>query len=253
LPAAEWFSRAIEINDRLLNAYVGLAVAQYHTGLDKKASETVELAVSIEPNTTMLFGEVARLELKASAAKQAKDVLDSENDHRSVSKQLLDIQTHRFSEALESHPQRADWHYRYGLLLKAQGKTALAVESFGKAVQINPDYVKAMVKLGLSLYELGQKDESKKVLERAVLLEPGYADVHYQLGLIYSDQARYHLAVEEFEETLRRSGQNIDALAALAQALENIGMHEKARESWQAILEIAPESEQANVAKASLS
>ncbi|MFA5864112.1 MAG: tetratricopeptide repeat protein [Phycisphaerae bacterium] len=253
LPAAEWFSRAIDVNDRLLNAYVGLSVAQYHTGLQDKASETIELAAAIEPNTTMLFAEVARLELKASAARQAKEYLEPQTDNRTVAKQLLDIQTERFAYALESHPQRADWHYRFGLLLKAQGKVAQAAVEFRLAVDINPDYVKAMVKLGLALYELNKKDEAQKYFERAVILEPGFADVHYQLGLIYSDQARYPMAVEEFEQSLRRNGQNIDALAALAQALENIGMHDRAKTSWQSIIELAPESEQAKLAKASLS
>jgi superkiller protein 3 len=253
LKAADWFSRAIDANDRLLNAYVGLAVAQYHTGLADKAAETIEMADAIEPNTTMLFAEVARLELKASAAQQAKAYLAPNTDNRTVARQLLDIQTERFASALQDHPERADWHYRYGLLLKAQGKTSLAAEEFRKAIAINPDYVKAMVKLGIALYELNEKEEARKYLERAVTLEPGYSDVHYQLGLIYADQAQYRLAVEEFEETLRRSGQNVDAMAALAQSLENIGLHDRAKSSWQAILELAPESEQAKLAKASLS
>jgi len=253
LQAAEWFSHAVDANDRLLNAYVGLAVSQYHTGQENKADETIELAQAIEPNTTMLFAEVARLELKASAAKQAEYYLDPNTDNRTVARQLLEVQTDRFASAIEAHPERADWHYRFGLLLKAQGKTADAAEEFRRAVEINPDYVKAMVKLGLALKELKRDDEALQYLERAVVLEPGFSDVHYQLGLIYADQARYPLAIEEFEETLRRNGQHIDALAALAQALENIGMHDRAKTSWQAIIELAPESEQAKLAKASLS
>ncbi len=252
LQAAEWFSRAIDANDRLLNAYVGLSVAQYHTGLKDKASETIELATAIEPNTTMLFAEVARLELKASAAKEAKAYLEPQTDNKAVAKELLDIQIDRFAAAVENHPDRADWHYRLGLLLKAQGKIAHAAGEFRKAVEINPDYVKALVKLGLALCELGQKDEARQFLQRAVILEPSFTDVHYQLGLIYADQARYRLAVEEFEETLRKNGRNVDALAALAQALENIGMHDRAKSSWQAIIELAPESEQAKIAKATL-
>jgi len=253
LAAAQWFSRAIDANDRLLNAYVGLAVAQSHTGQEKKATESIELAMAVEPNTTMLFAEMARLELKASAAQAAKDYLDPCADNRTVAKQLLDIQAERFTSALEEHPDRADWHYRYGLLLKAQSKTADAVEQFKQAVEINPDYVKALVKLGLALVELGETQEAATYFERAVKLKPEYVDVHYQLGLIYSDQARYHLAVEEFEKALNRNGQHVDALAAMAQALENIGMHDQAKASWQAIVEIAPESEQAKLAKVSLS
>ena len=253
LQAAEWFSKAIDVNDRLMNAYIGLAVAQYHTEQSNKATETIELAQAIEPNTTMLFAEVARLELKASAAREAKDYLNPAVDQRQLAKELLAVQAERFTTALEEHPERADWHYRYGLLLKAQGETAAAADEFRLAVKINPDYVKALVKLGLALKELGENDEAKSCLERAVTLKPEFTDVHYQLGLIYADQARYRLAIEEFEETLHGSCGHVDAMAAMAQALETIGLHDESQASWQAIIELAPESEQAKLARASLS
>jgi superkiller protein 3 len=253
LQAAEWFSQAIDVNDRLMNAYVGLAVAQYHTKKPEAATETIEMARAIEPNTTMLFAEVARLELKASAAKEARDYLNPEADQKQLAKELLDVQTDRFASALQRYPERADWHYRYGLLLKAQGQTAAAAGAFRQAVERNPDYVKALVKLGLTLNELGEKDDAKEYLERAVMLKPEFSDVHYELGLIYADQARYRLAIDEFEETLRGNGQHVDAMAAMAMALETIGVHDKARASWQAIIELAPESEQAKLARASMS
>jgi len=151
LQAAEWFSKAIDVNDQLMSAYIGLAVAQYHTAQPTKANETIELAQAIEPNSTMLFAEVARLELKASAAKEAKDYLNPEADQRQVAKELLHVQSDRFISALKKHPERADWHYRYGLILKAMNETAAAAEEFRNAVEINPDYVKALVQLGLVL------------------------------------------------------------------------------------------------------
>jgi tetratricopeptide (TPR) repeat protein len=137
-------------------------------------------------------------------------------------------------------------------LLKAQGRPAQAAEEFQRAVEINPDYVKALVKLGLTRHEMGQLDKAQKHLERAVLLEPGYADVHYQLGLIYADQNRYQMAVEQFEESQQRNRGDVQVRAALAQALENIGLADRARASWKAVIELAPDSEQAKLAQAAL-
>jgi tetratricopeptide (TPR) repeat protein len=253
LQAAEWFSRAIDTNDRLLNAYIGLAVAQEKMKQPEKSQETIELAMAIEPNTTMLFAEVARLELKASGANEGKDYLTSGSNHPQLAKELLAIQMERFACAIEAHPDRADWHYRYGLLLKSQGQVAAAAEEFTLAVEINPQFVKALVKLGLAENELGKKEEARQYLERGVMLASQEMDVPYQLGLIYADQARYRLAIDEFEETQRKNGQEVDALAAMGQALEDIGMKDQAKASWQSIIEIAPESEQAKLAKASLS
>ncbi len=247
--AAKCFSQAIEINDRLLNAYVGLAIAQYHLGQDARADETVDLAGAIEPNSSMLFAEVARLELKASAADEARDYLTEHADNRQIANQLINIQTERFAQAIETHPERADWNYRLGLLLKAQGKLQQAAHYFQQAVEINPDYVKALVKLGLVLKELGQHEQARQYLERAVILEPSYSDVHYQLGLVYANQSQYQLAIEHFQKSLESNGQNIDAMSAMAQALENIGLHSQASLAWQSVIELAPDDEKAKLAK----
>jgi len=103
--------------------------------------------------------------------------------------------------------------------------------------------------LGLARQELGESDQAKLCLERAVILEPTYADVHYQLGLIYSDQGRYQLAVEHFQDSLRQSDSNVQVAAALAQALENIGLTDLTGSSWKAVLELADEEEQAKLAE----
>ncbi len=252
LACAELFSKAIDINDRLLTAYTGLAIAQHYLGLEDKSVETIELAEAIEPNTSILFAEVAKLELKASAFKEASEYLNPSADNKAISDNLIELQTQRFKQALAQYPERADWHYRLGLLLKAQNKLSQSAEEFRKAIEINPDYVKARIKLGLVLKELGEKEEAIEHLKRAVLLEPGYSDVYYQLGLIYADQSQYKLAVEHFQESLKRNGKNINALAALAQGLINLGVPQKAKDALQTIIEIAPNSEQAELAKQKL-
>ena len=132
--------------------------------------------------------------------------------------------------------------------MEIAGQTAARPELV--ALEINPQFAKALVKLGLASYELGQIEEAMDYLERSVILSSDELDVHYQLGLIYADQTRYRLAIEEFEEAQRKSGQRVDALAAMNQALEDIGMRDQTRASWQSIIEIAPESEQAKLAKA---
>lgn len=252
LEAAELFSRAIDVNDRLLIGYIGLAICQHYMRFDDKATEMIEMAEAIEPNSSILFAEVAKLELKASAVKEAREYLEPSADSRSISDSLIELQSQRFRTALKKHPERADWHYRLGLLLKVQNKLREAVSEFKKAIEINPDYVKARMKLALVLYQLGEKKEALEHLKKVVLLEPGYSDVYYQMGLIYADQSQFALAVECFQESLKRNGKNINALYALAQGLINLGLNRRAADALQAIIEIAPQSEKALLAKKKL-
>ena len=164
-------------------------MAQQYSGLADEAQQTFDMAGSIEPNTTMLFAEVARLHLKAAAAQQAKQhlkgqALSFDNDH------LLRIQADRFAQVVDEHPDRADQRYRFGLLLRALGKSAQAADEFTAAVEINPDYTQAWIKLGLAQKQLDRQEQAIDAFTRAVILEPGYADAHYQLGLLYADRSR---------------------------------------------------------------
>ena len=63
--AAQMFNRAVELNDRLMTAFVGLGVAQHLCGREREAQATFDLAASLEPNSTLLFAETARLQLKS--------------------------------------------------------------------------------------------------------------------------------------------------------------------------------------------
>ena len=117
LESAKAFNNAVELNDRLLTAYVGLGVAQLQNGESEEAQSTFEMASSVEPNSTMLFGEIARLQLKASIGSQIKKHLgpeqaaqiesetqERESEQSGASIDLVKHQVQRYEKAIERHP-----------------------------------------------------------------------------------------------------------------------------------------------------
>ncbi|MFW6132626.1 MAG: tetratricopeptide repeat protein, partial [Planctomycetota bacterium] len=66
--AAEAFGTACELNDRVLTHYVGRGVAQLADGRRAEAMESFDLAHAVEPNSTILLAEMARLQLKSALA-----------------------------------------------------------------------------------------------------------------------------------------------------------------------------------------
>jgi len=247
IEAAQWFNRAVEINDRLLIAYVGLGLAQNAAGRREDALASFDMAASIEPNSTLLFSEMARLQLKVAMADDVRRGLrvrrespkKPSNGADTIS-ELIDRQIERHRKALSERPNHADMHYRLGLLLRNRGLNEQAVEEFRQAVEINPVYVKALIKLGLILKEMGEVDEAIGVLERAAALKPEYIDLHYHLGLLFAERNRFELAVDHFEQAIRGCPDNVDFHANLALALQNMGLLDRAAATWQAICELAP-------------
>ena len=247
--ASRWFSFALEINDRLLGAYVGIGVAQHAAGRKNEAMASFEMARNIEPNSTLLFSEVARIQLKAAASQQADKSLspgalddDPADDTVTHTTDLLSQQIDRLNQAVAQHPNHADLHYRLGLLYRNRGQIEDAIAQFREAVEINPSYMKALIKLGLALHENNQTDEAVEVLKKATQLHPEYADLHYQIGLIFAQRHQFEIAVEHFDRAARSNPRNVSFQANLALALQNMGLIDRANATWQIVNDLAPEA-----------
>ncbi len=245
-----WFNKAVELNDQLLAAYIGLGVSQYESGQQEDADETFDQAAVVEPNSTLLFSEVAKLQLKCEAERQANMYLapispqPATGQKKSAIGDLLDRQIERHHHALESRPNYADLHYRLGLLLRQRGDIIEAIHHFRIAVQINPRYSSAAIKLGVALREIGREDESIDVLRDALHAKPDDIALHHQLGLIFADQNKFNLAMEQFESAVRQDGRNIDLHANIALALQNMGLLDRAGAAWETLCDVAASSEE---------
>ncbi len=254
--AAQWFSRALEINDRLLSAYVGIGVAQHAQGSDKEALASFEMARNIEPNSTLLFSEVARMHLKAEASKEANRYLSPSPAAPTPSDQppdLISQQIDRLKQAIVSNPNHADLHYRLGLLYRNRGQIEDAINCFRQATTINPSYMKALIKLGLALGEMDRTDEAVAVFDQALEVRPDYLDLHYQAGLLFAQKHRFEMAVEHFEHAAAGNPKNVAFQANLALALQNMGLIDRAQATWQVVSDLAsPDSQHGKEARNAL-
>lgn len=252
--ASQWFSTALELNDRLLSAYVGIGVAQHASGRTAEALSSFEMARNIEPNSTLLFSEVARMHLKAAAGQQSgRFILGStptvEKDTPEHVTDLLSQQIQRVRDAITQNPNHADLHYRLGLLLRNRGQLDDAIASFRQAATINPTYMKALIKLGLALSEADQTEEAIDVFKQATDVRPDYVDLHYQIGLLFVQRNQFEMAVEHFEQAVSGNPGNVAFQANLALSLQNMGLIDRAQATWQIVSELAPDSEYAEQAQ----
>ncbi len=221
-------------------SYVGLGVAQAASGDVEQAMNSFDLAASIEPNTSLLMTEMARLQLKAAVADEfLKSFQSGESDgHTDVSldnDDLLHMQIERHAAEVRRKPRHADVRYRYGVLLRAEDRTGEAMEQFRIATEINPSYVQAMVKLGVCRQELGQSDEAIKTFKRVLEIKGEYVDMHYRLGLLYTDRRQFDLAVKEMEAAAAGAPDNTQVRAALALSLQNMGLMDRAAATWRSL------------------
>ncbi len=178
--AAESFCEGCYLNDQATMQYIGLGVAQLEMGDQAGALESFELARSIEPNSSVLLGEAARLQLKSSLAEEYLEHFHEEDvdatpagvASRLDDDDLLHQQLDRHAQQIAQRPGHADLRYRYGVLLRAQGRLGEALEQFQGAVDINEGYTQARVKLGITQQDLGQESEAIATFKKLLDISP---------------------------------------------------------------------------------
>lgn len=239
--ASGWFTRAVEVNDRLITGYIGLSVAQEEAGDRSGCNDTLEMAASIEPNSTLLFSEAVRLSLKAGALQGigGGGVGTGEFDDQELEAmaeqavmvstvsqvvELLDTVIDRLEKWTEQRPNHAQAHYRRAMLLRNRGRIDEANAALTRAVQINPAYSKALIKLGLGLREVGRPDEASRRFREALGYEPHTVRLHHQLALMFTQQPRFEIACHHFTQQFGSRALEIDPAANLSLALENLGL-----------------------------
>lgn len=241
--AAESFNRAAELNDRLLAAFVGLGVAQRAAGREDDAWGSLDLAVSLAPNSTLLFAETTRLHSKAWRLNRASagdgggltalECAESDDD-------LLGVLEH-YEQSARAHSACAELPYRLGLLRRQMGEFDEAIEALRAATRINPVYCKPLVKLGVSLREAGRSDEALECFERAMRLNADGVEVHYQLGLLFAQRNQFDMLVERFELEQDERRLDLPLRQNLLLALQNIGMVDRAAATWDLLCEMTRE------------
>ena len=146
--AAKQFNKAVEINDKIVDAYLGLATAQKLAGYMNDSIGTLSLAAAIQPNSTMLFAETAVLQFQDGLRKN----LPFDNEYDNVQEEPANL-TRAVVDAhlqqIAQRPQNPDLHYRLGVLMMSVGRIDEAIPSFQTALEINSDYHRARNKLAI--------------------------------------------------------------------------------------------------------
>ena len=93
-------------------------------------------------------------------------------------------------------------HYAIGRRHDRAQAWAMAVESYRKAVSVDPRNVEAHNALGVALSRAGQHDDAVASLRSAVALDPGRAHLHSNLGNALLRAGRSQEAIGELKQAL---------------------------------------------------
>ena len=117
-----------------------------------------------------------------------------------------------FSRALQSGGRRPSLFLHKGICEGRLGETDAALESFHKALDVDPSYALAQNNIGKLLSDLGRNTEAVSYFEAALVLNPDYLDAAFNLGVTRYVLKNYEAALRDFEGVLFRSAEHPKAL-----------------------------------------
>lgn len=226
--AAQQFNRAAEINDQIVDAYIGLAIAEELAGRGEDALVTLSLASAIQPNSTLLFAETAILQLKAHHEKDFELQMGAPFDPIETV-----IEMHR--KQLAEYAGNAELNYRYGILMIRVGKISEATQAFRNALGINPTYHRAKSKLALCLYETGNEKLALEQLADIDILSNDILELHYKTAILYCNKGQFQTSVKNLEQLMQNNFAQADAAINIAVVLQNLGLLDRASATWDSL------------------
>jgi tetratricopeptide (TPR) repeat protein len=211
--AALQFCRAAVINDGLVDAYLGMAVAQKLMGGTSESLVSLTLASVVETNSPLLLAETAKLQYHSHF-----------DDFSDTAQYDLTPILNAHSKLLKLHPYNPQLYYRFGALLMSIGRLNQAIELFTRAIELNPMFSLARNKLAICLNET---DESALALETLVTshrLTPDMVNTYYRIATLYCDKIRFASSLLDLEQRLSDTFATADAVVNISVVLQNLGL-----------------------------
>lgn len=111
--------------------------------------------------------------------------------------------------------------YRFALDMERRGELTYAVQSYERALKLDPDFYEARLNLSALNIELGQFDEAKKNLHILEEKKPEDRRVLYNLALLFYKTGDGEKASRYLKKILRKSPNDFEALLLLASIYES--------------------------------
>ncbi len=150
-------------------------------------------------------------------------------------------------QKIEGEPHNPDGYHLEGVLFSYTGKIGKAIESFRKALKIDPKHTDTAICLSVLLNDIGRYDEAKKVFEHAntsiAEKRPGddravdrkFSVKHVELADLYYRYKRFDEAIEEYSKAIQLDPKNLEVFIKRSKAYYKKGFVSRAIQELQTL------------------
>ncbi|MDG2071700.1 MAG: tetratricopeptide repeat protein [Pseudomonadales bacterium] len=92
--------------------------------------------------------------------------------------------------------------YQRGIIYREIDQHDGAMEDFGAAIALDPNYVEAYLSGALALQQADQQEAAMADYSKVIELDPAHAEAHHNRGLLHKKAGAHHLAIRDYSKAL---------------------------------------------------
>ncbi len=178
--------------------YNGLLIGFAHAGRFHEAVDAGREAIKLDPPFIRahvnLSGVLGTLGIPDESVMHVEKALSLDPDNANAYHNLgvIYLNTGRYEDAIQASKQAVtfkpspDAYCNLGVAYIRTDRHRDGIESFIKAIEVNPDFLKAYINLGTIYTELGRNEEAVEILEQALMRYPDNGEAREKLAVAKS-------------------------------------------------------------------
>ena len=178
------FGKSLSLNPTFDQALLGMGRAHFMLGQDKPATESLELALHMNPKNFLARLALAKVYWRQNLPAKAEPEL---------------------AQVVKEHPELAEGHADYAIILAKLARYREAMPQFERALALGSRGPALYNYQGISCEQTGEPNKAREAYKQAVALNPGYAAAYLNLALLSRKQNQPEEAREYFRKTCQLS------------------------------------------------
>ena len=121
------------------------------------------------------------------------------------------------------------------------GDYEMAISSYNKAIELDPEYTEAYNNRGSAYLQRGDYDAAISDFDKAIELNPRFTDAYNNLGYVYDAKGDYAKAIQNYDQAIELNPMDADIYINRGNVYVNKGDYDQAIKDYDKAIELNPQ------------
>lgn len=155
-------------------------------------------------------------------------------------KKDYDCALNSYNKAIELNPQYVDAYYSRGVVYDDKGGYDQAISDYTKAIELNPQYAEAYYNRGFAYDNKGDHEQAIRDYSKVIELKPQIVAAYINRGAAYAQKGDYDQAISDYNKAIQSNPQHAGAYYNRGCTYDDKGDYDQAIRDYTKAIELNP-------------